>query len=184
MARFHSPYIDGSSLLSMQNKNKKIVCQDINGKQYEASIKELSFRPSVYGVIIQDNKILLSKQWDGYDFPGGGVDLGETIEEALTREVKEETGLNVKAGRIVSCENSFFKLPFKGNFVHSILMYYLCEIVSGKISTDYFDTDEKKCADKPGWIDISRIREIKFYNSIDSIKVIKEAERIRKLLIK
>ncbi len=125
MARFHSPYIDGSSLLSMQNKNKKIVCQDINGKQYEASIKELSFRPSVYGVIIQDNKILLSKQWDGYDFPGGGVDLGETIEEALTREVKEETGLNVEIDRI---SGIYFKPKEK-----EIIFCFICKIKNGKI---------------------------------------------------
>jgi len=88
---------------------KKIICYDIKGKQHKISSEELSFRPSVYGIIIQDDKILLSKQWDGYDFPGGGVELGETIKNALTREIKEETGLIVKVGKIIACENSFFK---------------------------------------------------------------------------
>lgn len=164
----------------MQNKNKKVVCRDIDGKQYETSIEKLSFRPSVYGVIIQDNKVLLSKQWSGYYFPGGGVELGETIKDCLIREVKEETGLKVKIVKVVACDDSFFKVPFKGGFVHSILMFYLCEVVSGKISTDHFDTLEKKYADKPEWIAVSKIGEIKFLGSGDGIKIVKEAERIRK----
>lgn len=168
----------------MKHRNNKVICQDINGKQYEASVEELSFRPSVYGIIINGNKVLLSKQWDGYDFPGGGVDLGETIEEALIREVKEETGLKVKVGRIVACESSFFKLPFEGKFVQSILMYYLCEIVAGEISTAYFDAREKEYAGKPEWIDISKVNKIKFYNSIDSIEVIRQAELVKESLIK
>jgi hypothetical protein len=36
--------------------------------------------------LIENNKILLSKQFDGYDFPGGGVNLDETLEETCARE--------------------------------------------------------------------------------------------------
>lgn len=92
----------------MNNKEKIISCRDIDGNIFEVPASELKFRPSVYGIIIQDNKVLLSKQWDGYDFPGGGIELGETIEEALKREVWEETGLKVEKGQFVACEESFF----------------------------------------------------------------------------
>ncbi len=78
------------------NPNQLVNCEDIKGNITQVSTKDLSFRPTVHGVITKNNQILLSKQWDGYDFPGGGIKLGETIEEALIREVKEETGVDVK----------------------------------------------------------------------------------------
>lgn len=155
----------------------KVKCLDIFGKEYEVKISELTFRPAVYGVIIKDNKVLLLKQWDGYDFPGGGVHLGERIIGALKREVKEETGLEVSPVRIISCSDSFFKLPYKGNFVQSIHIYFLCRVVGGKISTEFFDDFEKKYAKGAEWIDLKEFEGIKFINSVDSAKIIKEAER-------
>lgn len=95
------------------NKKNKIICNDINGNRHEVFTDELSFRPSVYGVIIKNNKILLLKQWDGYNFPGGGLNLGETIQEAIEREVWEETGFKTKNHRIIECVDSFFIVPFE-----------------------------------------------------------------------
>jgi ADP-ribose pyrophosphatase YjhB (NUDIX family) len=158
---------------------KEVICTDINGKEYKVPVSKLAFRPSVYGVIIENEKVLLSKQWDGYDFPGGGMDLGETIEESLKREIKEETGLEVKVGKVVACENSFFKLPHREDkFVHSILIYYLCERTGGELSTANFDEHEKEYADMPEWIDINDVKKIKFYNSVGSVKIIKEAIKL------
>jgi ADP-ribose pyrophosphatase YjhB (NUDIX family) len=155
---------------------KEIICTDLNGKQVSVPLSKLTFRPSVYGVIIEDGKILLSKQWgDGYDFPGGGIDLGESIIDALKREVKEETGLDVEIGRIVACENSFFKFRFEDKCVQSILMFYLCKRVGGELTTEFFDEHEKKYAEMPEWISLDDIVKIKFYNSADSLKIIKDA---------
>lgn len=164
-------------------KNNKIVkCKNVYGEEFEVSVDQLTFRPSVYGIIFQDNKILLSKQWDGYDFPGGGIKLGETIEEALKREVKEETGLDIRMGDIVACENSFFKYRQKEKYVQSILIYYLCEITGGETSLDFLAESEKDYAGMPEWIDLSEVEKIKFYNSIDSLEIIKKAIEVYKKL--
>ena len=141
----------------------------------EVSVDKLLFRPSVYGVIIKDKKILLVPQWDGYDFPGGGVELGETMDEALVREVKEETGLTVLRGPVLLCENNFFIHPYSKKPLHTILAYYQCTATGGEISDAGFDEHEKEYAKKAEWVDLDRIGAIKFLNPIDSPALIKRA---------
>lgn len=54
-------------------------------------------RPSARCIIIRDSKIAMvySRKYDYYKFPGGGIEKGETLEEAVIRETEEETGLMV-----------------------------------------------------------------------------------------
>ena len=60
------------------------------------------FRPSVRAIIIRDGKVLMvhSLKYNYYKFPGGGIEPGETMEEALCREVAEESGFAVIPGSI------------------------------------------------------------------------------------
>ena len=78
----------------------------------------------------------------------------------------------MRVKKIISCENSFFKLPGSGKPVQSILIYYQCELIGGEITTDYLSEDEKKYARKAEWVNLFDIKKIKFYNSIDSVKII------------
>lgn len=45
----------------MNNKNKKIICHNLKNEKFEIDADKLIFRPSVYGILIEDDKILLSK---------------------------------------------------------------------------------------------------------------------------
>jgi 8-oxo-dGTP pyrophosphatase MutT (NUDIX family) len=160
---------------------KKVKYRDINNNVGEVDVDKLFFRPSVYGVLIEGDKILLSPQWDGYDFPGGGMEIYETVEQALEREFWEETGLKVKRREIVVCESNFFKLPYGGNegqYCNSIAMYYLCERIGGELSTGNFDEHEKEYAKMPKWVDLKNIEKIKFYTSVDNIDIINKVMNI------
>ena len=55
-------------------------------------------RASVRGIILKCGKIAMmhSKKYDYYKLPCGGIEPGETLEETLIREVREESGLTVK----------------------------------------------------------------------------------------
>ena len=155
----------------------KIICKDIKNNDHEVDLLKLKFRPSVYGILIEGNKILLSKQWDGYDFPGGGMDVDETIEETLKREFFEETGIKVMPGKLITVRQNFFKPPFDKGYWNSIMMYYVVKKIGGEISTDNFDKHEKEYVEMPEWIDIIKTSDIKFYNTEDSVKIIMEAKK-------
>lgn len=60
--------------------------------------------------LIQDgNRVLLQNRvkndWKGYTLPGGHVEAGELFVDAVVREMKEETGLNIKNPRIVGIKH-------------------------------------------------------------------------------
>lgn len=69
---------------------------EIDTKDYDPNGKAF-VRPSVRGIIIHDGKVAMvhSLKYDYYKFPGGGLEDGESLEEALLREVAEESGLQV-----------------------------------------------------------------------------------------
>lgn len=62
-------------------------------------------RIRVTGIVIEDDRILLINQdTDGmrsWSLPGGKVKAGETLEHALIREMREETGIEVEVGRLL-----------------------------------------------------------------------------------
>lgn len=55
----------------------------------DAASSKAQFRIGVFGVIIEDGKALLGlrRDIDWWNLPGGGMELGETVDEALQREV-------------------------------------------------------------------------------------------------
>lgn len=60
------------------------------------------FRIGVYALIFDDGRVLLAHRRDinWWNLPGGGMEIGETVEEAICREVREETGLEVQVERL------------------------------------------------------------------------------------
>lgn len=62
--------------------------------------------------------------------PGGGVDKGETLEQALTRELKEETNLDIRVGDLVLANDSI--APDGGR--HVVNLYFVAEVVQGDVA--------------------------------------------------
>ncbi len=154
---------------------KIIECSDIHGELHSVPVSKLSFRPSVYGILIEDNQVLLSKQWGEYVFPGGGIDIGETIEEALQREFWEETGLSVEVGEIVTCGSALFMLPLTNQPFHTILLYYVVKRVSGRLSSDNFGDLEIGNVEMAEWIPFEQALAVTSVNSVYSKDILQKA---------
>lgn len=61
------------------------------------------------------------------DLPGGFADAGETAEEAVKREVKEETGLDVTAARYLFSRPNIYR--YSGVDIHTLDLFFACEVV-------------------------------------------------------
>lgn len=85
-----------------------------------------SFKLRACGIIEQDNKYLISNcdNCDFYSFPGGHVVLGENTDDAVLREVKEETLIDTKISKLLAIVQLFFERE-DGKPFHEICYYYL-----------------------------------------------------------
>lgn len=96
------------------------------------------------GLLIRGKEILMVKQHVErgdivWNFPGGGIEEGETPEQACIREVKEETGYQIEITRL------FLKTPQKYTF--------LAEIISGTLTLDLESKTNEDLIDA-AWVDI------------------------------
>lgn len=87
------------------------------------------FRYRAAAIIIEDNCVLMAyNNVDDYYYSiGGGVHLGETSEEAIIREVKEETGIAYEVERLAFVNESLFHGDgtLERKECHGIELYYL-----------------------------------------------------------
>lgn len=87
------------------------------------------FRYRAAAIIVEDNCVLFAgNEVDDYYYSiGGGVHLGETSEEAVKREVFEETGVEYEVDYLAVIHENFFvgSSELKGVDCHEIALYYM-----------------------------------------------------------
>ena len=92
----------------------------------------------VGAVIVQDGKVVLIRrryeplqgQWS---LPGGGVEVGETLEAAVAREMLEETGLEVEVGPVIEVFDRITRDDDQRVRYHYVLIDYLCWPMAGTL---------------------------------------------------
>ena len=101
--------------------------------------REFPDRPivGVGGVVVQDGQVLIVKRAHEprkgeWSLPGGIVELGETLVEALKRELKEETGLDVDVGDVVEVFDRVHRLDGRIQY-HFVIVDYLCRPIGGTL---------------------------------------------------
>jgi len=129
---------------------------DITLGVHKADDENVIYREAVRSVSVKDGKFLMIRTRKGdYKFPGGGPKSGESLEEALIREVREETGFNVERvkKKIGTATERKPDKYVKSAVFEMISHYYLCD-VSENSGAQELDEYEKALDFRPHWVSI------------------------------
>ena len=155
---------------------KTVTCYDVDGNAHDVSPDKLRWRPSAYAVVIKDGRLLTAKHFGRNNLPGGGIELGETPEEAVIRETKEETGIGVANPRFLTAAAQFFAWingDGTAEYYQTLLLYYACDFAGGEFSMDGFDEHEKQYAEMPEWYPLASIDKLEYTGTHDWRPVVK-----------
>lgn len=122
--------------------------------------------PGVAAVTIKDGKVLLvirgkAPSLGKWGIPGGVVEVGETLHEAVRREVWEETNVNVEPVKLLTIFDSINRDDDGRVHYHYILFEYLCKYISG-------DVQAKSDAPDARWVS---------FNELDSLDIMPNTRR-------
>jgi len=95
----------------------------------------------VGGVVFLDDTVVLVKRgnepnYGKWSIPGGTVKLGETLREAVKREIYEETDLNIEALEIVKVVEPIIRDDNNRILYHFVIVDFLCKHKSGRLRAD------------------------------------------------
>ena len=103
-------------------------------------MREYPERPivGVGAVVLDGSRVVLVKRANEplkgeWSLPGGAVDVGETLEQAIRREVREETGLDVEVGPIVDVLDRIRHDADGRIKFHYVLVEFLCRPIGGEL---------------------------------------------------
>lgn len=104
----------------------------------------------VMGIVVKNADVLLVKRKKGegnliWQFPGGTLEAGETPQQAVVRELKEETGIESRVLQVIG--------ERVHPYTHKEMAYIACEYISGELCVS--DPDLEGAA----WVKISELSE-------------------------
>lgn len=127
-------------------------------------------------MILRRNRVLLVERGreplKGYwSLPGGVLEVGENLEDAIRREVREETGLEVSPFSIVEVFERILRDGEGKPEYHYVLIDYLCRLTGGELAPG---DDVSRCE----WVTLKQLPDFKLTEG--SLAVIEKAFEIRK----
>ena len=91
----------------------------------------------VRGAVFRDGKILLVQERadNNWAMPGGWADIGDLPSAMVEREVLEESGLQVRAAKVIALYDANRVEPME--FFHAYKIIFLCELLGGELCTSF-----------------------------------------------
>lgn len=125
------------------------------------------FNYRVCAMIISENRILAmhDERSPYFYLPGGRVRMGETAEQAVIREGREELGVTMKIVRPLWLNQAFFTEDVDGIRYHELCIYFLMDISDTDLLErgGSFALTEEKHIHTFEWLEFDRLKDEYFY---------------------
>lgn len=123
-------------------------------QDFRTKVGNMVFGVRATALILHNGKLLVTKDKDKYYTIGGAIQVNESTEEAVVREVREELGVKAEAGQLAFVvENRFEEDDV---YYHNIEFHYLVDLLEDAPLTMQEDEKTQPCE----WIHLDKLEDI------------------------
>ena len=123
-------------------------------QDFRTKVENTVFGVRATALIVQNRKLLVTKDKNQYYTIGGAIQVNERTEEAVVREVREELGVKAQAGQLAFVVENRFEQA--GIHYHNIEFHYLVDLLEDAPLIMQEDEKSQPCE----WIDLDKLEDI------------------------
>jgi 8-oxo-dGTP diphosphatase len=131
---------------------------------------EYDTRLAAYAIVVDDGHRILLALWNEVDpplwtMPGGGVEFVETVEEAVVRELREETGYEVRVDRLLGVHSHIVSAEARvsgSRPLKSVRFIFAATIIGGELTREVDGT-----TDEARWFELSEVADLDRVSIVD-----------------
>ena len=123
-------------------------------QDFRTKVENTVFGVRATALIVQNRKLLVTKDKNQYYTIGGAIQVNESTEDAVVREVREELGVKAQAGQLAFVVENRFEQA--GIHYHNIEFHYLVDLLEDAPLTMQEDEKSQPCE----WIDLDKLEDI------------------------